>query len=209
MPTNPNFAQPPIGGQFISSFDSLVGVQKFQGSKCTGGYPSFPSSFPPNGVPSNGDDAILQFKRAQLFLKDELQDVTQTGAFGRTQRNTVSTDWTCSIDLLWDLLSPPDLILKNGGIIPTLNFNAGFRFWLFLGDDENYPSDSGGAYYFSPRALRGQQVPILDAGPPAKQIGLHIDIVGASGIFKLGSSVDELGVYNAYMANCASWNWYF
>ena len=179
----------PITGQHISSFNAVLGFQQYQNTKCQSGLPGLPSA--------DNSSAVLDAARWDLYLQAVQDDTTDTGHEGGQSIDLTCLPWRLVADIVWDVRFPPDLICKNGLVGVQDNFNSGFRFWAFLGDEANYPADMGAQYYFSPCAKMIVGVPKADPNDK-KMMRCHIEIIGSSRIFKLPV---ELNQYNKYMTS--------
>jgi len=196
--STPVVAGSPIGGQFISSYNGVPAFLPFQGVKC--------HSTNGGGIAANPSGQLfLDVLNAKLIIASTVKSYTHSGSYGRRGRNKTAEDWMCSCDLTWDLRKPPDLISKNASTTGQLNWDAGFQFWFFLGDDANYPSDIGAQFYYSPSAKIVSQVTLMDANGE-EDIGFHFEIGGNSGIFKMPAEIPEL---DDYLNHCSSRNYYF
>ena len=88
-------ANPPIGGQFISSFNGVPAFLPFQNALCSGSDGAGPGT--PDGL------TYLDILRAMLTINSTLKNYTHSGSYGGRGTNKTAESWTVQGELVVDL----------------------------------------------------------------------------------------------------------
>lgn len=190
----------PIGGQFISSFGSVLGFVPYQ------------EALPAYGVPPPTDNQtcidVSGWEMERTFADDE---TTHTGSWGCEGHNLTCTGFRLAAELLWDLYAPPNFVAQVGALwagpqVP----DAGYRFWAYVGSEQNYasPLPATPYYYFAPSAKVRTHKTIVDAAGK-KMVRATIAVIGNGPIFAFGGTLNEQSQYNQFLTHCQSRNWVF